>query len=98
MAHIARAPRVNRISTGLFAKVSVAQLARECGLSEADVRLGLDEAVKAGYLRVVREGEYEATLPETKPPAGKAGGSDDSGLAATTPIGNHASQGGRNAK
>jgi len=82
----------------LFAKVSAAQLARECGITEADARIGLNELVEAGYLRIVREGEYEALLPETKPPAGKAGGSDDSGLAGQAPIGNHARQGGRDVK
>lgn len=76
----------------LIAKVSVAQLARDYALPEAEVRLGLEEAVKAGYLRVIREGVYEATLPEkAEPPADQAEGS----VSCAAPVGNDASHGGR---
>jgi len=73
----------------------IALLSQQTGLSVEDIKAGLGELIEAGFMVRGAKG-YIAALPKDEPPADQAEGSKIS--SATTPIGNDASQGGRDAE
>ena len=46
-----------------IARVSPEQLARDCGVSVADVALTIDRFLECGYLALRPDGAFEAVIP-----------------------------------